>query len=84
MALCWALFILDTDLVTKYYDVIEYDDQGRPKSIQQIDIAEPEYFKLDEFYMDESAPLPMHFGTDPIGTDATHNELLRQGWLVVP
>lgn len=84
MALCWALFILDTDLVTQYYDVVSYDDQGRPKSIQQIDIVEPEYFKLDEFYMDESAPLPMHFGTDPVGTDANHEELLRQGWVVVP
>ena len=33
MSLIWALMILDSSLVQRYYDIIELDDNGKPKSI---------------------------------------------------
>ena len=80
MALCWALFILEVEVASNYYDVISYDDQGRPKQIQSISVEAPEFYTLDEFYMDEAAPLPMHFGSTPMANDDSQLELIHQGW----
>jgi hypothetical protein len=35
-ALIWALFILDPSIATKYYNIIETDDQGRPLKIKPL------------------------------------------------
>jgi hypothetical protein len=32
----WALFILDPSLVTKYFNILEIDEQGRPMKIQSL------------------------------------------------
>lgn len=37
MSLTWALFILYPEIVSKHFDVIEYDTQGLPKHISGID-----------------------------------------------
>lgn len=36
MSLLWAIFILDPKLTIQYYDVIEFDEQGRPMHIAGI------------------------------------------------
>jgi hypothetical protein len=33
MSLIWALMILDSSLIQRYYDIVELDDNGKPKSI---------------------------------------------------
>jgi hypothetical protein len=35
-SLIWALFILDPTLVTKYFNVLQLDDQGRPMKLEPL------------------------------------------------
>ena len=42
MALNWALFILEPDLCQQYFDVEEFDDQGKPLKISPGDFYDPD------------------------------------------
>lgn len=84
MSLMWALFVLESEITEKYFEVVSYDDQGKPKHINNIVIEQPTYFKLDSFYTAPNSPPPVHFGIDPnqgfeedeMGVD----QLLSKGW----
>lgn len=80
MAMCWALFILNEEITHQYFDIVSYDDQGKPSKLQAQYIAPPEYFKLDKYYLRDDAPLPIHFS----GSQNMDDELIdlqSQGWL---
>jgi hypothetical protein len=84
MSFIWALFALETQITEKYFDVVSYDTQGKPKRINNIVVENPTFFKLDSFYTATNAPPPVHFGIDPnagftedeMGVD----QLSQQGW----
>lgn len=78
MALCWALFILQEEITPMYFDVIEWDDKGKPKIIEHIHVPEPEYYRLDKYYMKSNAPLPVHFDGEK---DEEDEQLLKNEWL---
>ena len=79
MALMWSLIILHEDLVQRYYEVTDWDDQGKPLRIELEEIEAPEYYKLDTFYMQDDSPLPAHF----MGEDVENEELLAEGWTIL-
>ena len=37
MSLGWALLILDNDLIKRYFEVLRYDNNGRPSEIRRYD-----------------------------------------------
>lgn len=75
----WALFILSEDLVTKYFEIIEYDTRGKPLKIKSLDDFPTGDFKLDPYYNDTDAPLPMHFNYKNGGEV---EDLQNAGWEV--
>lgn len=81
MALIWGLFVLETEIAQKYYEISAYDTRGKPSHINPITVEQSKYFKLDPMYLtDPNAPLPTHvntiYGSDPEGIEA----LTSQGW----
>ena len=81
MALVWALFVLETEIASKYYDIPAFDTRGKPMIIRPVTIEESKYFKLDSMFVeDPNAPLPSHvnadWGADMFGVEA----LEQQGW----
>lgn len=84
MALVWALFILDPEVATNYFDIVAYDDRGKPLKIQTETKEDKMYFNLpqDEIskYPDEGGnPLPimMSNGKDDEGE---MQDLEANGW----
>jgi hypothetical protein len=77
----WALFVLDEELVSKYFNVEEYDSRGKPLRIKATEVIPAEYYRLDPFYNDNDVPLPVHFNEDPASDDkSTKDELMEAGW----
>jgi len=81
MSLIWALFILEPEMTSKYYEIAAWDDNGMPLKINHIHVPNPEYYKLDQFFQkDPEAPLPFILGQNPDSDDM--NSLKEQGWVV--
>lgn len=86
MALVWALFLLFEQVCEHYYEVIDYDDNGKPLKIRNWEIVAPSLFGLDPFFQrDEHAPLPTIIGWTPQSGQITQEnygpqQLLEQGW----
>lgn len=85
MALVWALFILETEICERYFDVIEQDDRGKPLKIGSIEITPPKYYRLDPQYRDPNSPMPIFFSMEPnaVDRDDTKEQLLEKGWTPV-
>ena len=81
-ALFWALMILETEYAEQYFTITSFDDRGKPKKIEQVEIEAPEFYKLDEYYQKtNNAPLPLLFGFEPDDpNNPTISELMKQGW----
>lgn len=77
MAMCWGIFMLNEDVTPLHYDVSEWDENGKPHAIQNITVEPPEFYRLDEYYLKDNSPLPVHFGT---GMEGTEDDYLQQGW----
>lgn len=78
MALVWALFLLEDDIVSRYYDITESDDNGKPLRLASYAISNSR-FKLDPVYQygGGNAPLPSVFMLNS-GEDTQALEL--NGW----
>jgi hypothetical protein len=79
MAMIWSLFIIETEVAERYYDVEQYDTQGKPLKIQDFSIGGEEYFRLDPIYAEPGAPSPSFIGGTDGGADM--DDLLNQGWV---
>lgn len=78
MALVWGLFLLNDDVASRYYDIIETDDHGKPLKIAAYNIQQPSMFKLDPFFQNTpNAPMPSFFTMKP---DSDYDDLKREGW----
>ena len=83
LAFLWALFILEEHVTERYFDVLQYDDQGKPLKLQNFVMDESDMYALDDFYQKNSdAPLPMVIGNSPsINMNGhTKEELRTNGW----
>lgn len=82
MALIWGLFILYDKLVKSYYEVIEYDDRGKPLKILPYEVGDLKYFTLDPFFQKyDEAPVPTLIGSNtPNDGPGGFRELLSNGW----
>lgn len=81
MALVWCLFTLYDEIVDRYYEVVERDENGKPSRISAYTINEPGIFKLDPFFQrNEDAPIPAVIGMDMDPTSTSFNALRDQGW----
>lgn len=83
ISLIWALFILEDPITSSIYEIVKYDDRGKPLKIRLVTVQEPEFFKLDKIFQTDGAPLPAMIGFDmnPNMTGAT--ELTMQGWNIL-
>jgi hypothetical protein len=84
-ALFWALMILETEVCQQYYDIVAFDDRGKPKKIKNVYIESPEFYKLDKMYQtNANSPTPLLFGFGPDDPDEFNETLLKeQGWMTL-
>lgn len=78
MSMVWALFILHEEVAPRYYEIVDWDDNGKPQRIELEEVEAPEYYKLDTFYTQDDSPLPAHF----FGEDLEDAEMAQQGWSI--
>jgi len=76
-AMLWALFILHEDLIGNYFEVIKYDSRGKPLKIKSLDEFPNGDYKLDPYYNDNSAPMPIHFN---YSGKSEIDQLKDEGW----
>jgi hypothetical protein len=78
MGLVWALFLLEGDVVERYYDIVETDDHGKPLKLAAYTVQQNTQYKLDPFFQQTpNAPLPSFFNMSP---DTDMDDLRRSGW----
>jgi len=86
LSLVWGLYVLQEEICQQHYEIVAYDDQGKPLKIQNYTITEPGIFKLDDFFQkNENAPLPTIIGSSPTSGQFSPggqgiNELHQAGW----
>lgn len=80
-AMLWSLFILDEDMVSNYFEIVEYDSRGKPLKINPLEIAPTEYFKLDPYYNDNDSALPIHFNEFENDSNTNMDDLFANGWV---
>ena len=83
MSLVWALFILEQSITEKYFDIVEYDTNNKPKKITPLDYGINEFVNPLSIYSNESpgeegALTPMIFSSSMENDDIT--QLQQQGW----
>lgn len=87
MSLIWALMILDDEIVARYYEVEELDDNKRPLKLRTLDYG-IKYFvnPVKTLYNEKnndgtSIPLPIVFQSDGSSDDFSEiSDLESQGW----
>jgi hypothetical protein len=86
MALFWALMILHDDLVERYFDVIQRDDNRKPYSIQPIDYGIKYFSNPHSMYRNEKDgaagdAMPTIFGgIGGVQDNPDYSELLNMGY----
>ncbi len=85
MSLIWALIILENELVEKYFEIEEYDDNKRPLKIRTLDYGIKYFINPTSMYSnqqnsDEAAPpLPILFDEN-LEENAEMLTLESEGW----
>ena len=82
MALIWALMILEQSLTERYFEIVKYDDNGKPLVIKSLYEDFKQFMNplpvYDSVGTDSNA-LPISFGDNTSQSDDI-NELLDMGW----
>lgn len=96
MAMVWSLFVLEPSVTPSYYEVLEYDKQGKPLRITHNDVSKFDNFNpqlaqvvsSDRDYIG-AQPLGMYFGHDDgifdgfPDEEVSADELMRRGWTAI-
>lgn len=76
MSTLYTLFILEKELTEQYYDILELDDHGKPKSIEVMDYGVQNFVNPTSIYSDNEIVgeanqrmVPVVFGMDDVGDD---------------
>ena len=89
MSLIWALMILDNALIQKYYDIIELDDNGKPKNIALSEFVHQKFTGFLNEYKTQNAsdtwePPGMVYYDINIGEQHSEiDDLISQGWEIL-
>jgi hypothetical protein len=84
MSLIWALIALEETVVERYYEIIEYDDNHKPKAIKPADYGVRHFVNPLSIYSNEKIigahgnPLPVAFNSREQSSDI--EELKSLGW----
>lgn len=89
MSLAWGLMILEKEICEKYYDIVDYDEHGKPIKLQLPTYESREF--VDEYgilkqkrtiYNEEGVEdfdeMPSFFGSDSGSLE--YDDLLSEGW----
>lgn len=86
MSLIWTLMILDDEIVSKYYEIEEVDDNKKPLKLRQLDYG-IKYFMnpINSYYNEKNGsdganPLPILFQGNNESDFSEISELESQGW----
>lgn len=80
MSLIWALMILETTLTERYFDIEQYDDNGKPLRIKSLYEDLTEFQSTLPIHQESSSGfLPVSFGISEQNPDL--DELESQGWM---
>ena len=86
MALIWTLIVLESTVTERYYEVIEYDDSHKPRTLRSLDYGIREFVNPLSIYANEKSSglnnnaLPVLLPSN--GTDTGDiDELKSKGWL---
>ena len=52
MSFMYALYILEKELTERYFDILEFDDQGKPAAIEQMDFGVSMFENPTSIYLD--------------------------------
>lgn len=86
MSLIWALMILDDEIVEKYFEIEQYDDNKKPLKLRPLDYGIKYFVNPTSIYSNErsngdaSMPLPILFPADDSNEFSEVKDLESQGW----
>ena len=86
MALMYAYYILDPDICEQYFEIIEKDDTGRPKTIEAMDFGLSLFEDPTSIYTNEGMGNgnpelnPVFWGMDNDGPSDDYIDLIDQGY----
>jgi hypothetical protein len=89
MSLIWALMILDNDIVEKYYEIEQLDDNKKPLKIKQLDYGIKYFMNPTSIYSNErngefnSAPSPIIFQGNKDDDFSEMADLENNGWTIL-
>ncbi len=85
MAMVWALFALETEIAERYYDIVKYDEKGKPLKIQSLELMDKAFYVLDKSTtISDFEPLRPHFGSSMGNAkQPDFDELLADGWQIL-
>ncbi len=88
MSLLWALMILETELTTKYFEIVRVDDNNKPAELKIFDFGlrafeDPIKLFRNEKETDEFSSLPIIF-PGQMGSADEISRLEEQGWKRMP
>ena len=87
MSLLWALISLEREVTEKYFEILEFDDNGKPKAIRGLDFGERLFINPLSIYNNEKDPAsgnpsPMIFGMPQTVQESDIAELEGMGWSI--
>jgi hypothetical protein len=66
MSLLYALYVLDTELAQRYFDILEFDDTGQPLAIEPMDFGVALFEDNTSIYLDNEVVGDGNFNLNPI------------------
>ena len=87
MALLYSLFILEKDITERFFEILEFDDRGKPATIEQMDFGIQYFEDATSLYLDNeivgtnnSALPPVVFGMGEEQQQADIDDLSLLGY----
>jgi len=89
MSLIWALMILDNDLIQRYYEVVELDDNGKPKNIILSDFVHQDFkgflndYKTQNISDTWEPPSMVYYNINNGERQSELDDMIEQGWTML-
>jgi len=89
MSLIWALMILDNDLIQRYYEVVELDDNGKPKNIMLSDVVHQDFkgflndYKTQNISDTWEPPSMVYYNINNGERQSELDDMIEQGWTML-
>lgn len=84
MALCWALFGLHTPIAECFFEIVSYDERGKPLKLKKSYYEDETTYGLNQYRKDWGAEdfVPAFIGqkSSPMDTNVEMDDLIANGW----